>query len=90
MTTKHEYCDYLDNQQQDAPDYDEQLLIVQEIEETREETLRRQGAKEALSELKMYLAFCGADNHHRNQAEGLLWSINAIDQRLATLTQINL
>ena len=84
MTT-HEFDAYLDMQpiEHFDPSYHEQLLVMQEFEETREASLKQQGAKEALGELKHYLLLCAIDDRCRDEFFGLKWSIDAINRRLS-------
>ena len=84
MTTTHEFDAYLDTLPDEhfEPPYHEQLVVMQEFQETREATLKQQGAKEALGELKHYLLLCAIDDRCRDEFFGLKWSIDAINWRL--------
>ena len=87
MTTSHEFDAYCDTQPDEhfEPDYHEQLVVMQEFEVTRETALRKQGAKEALCELKHYLLLCAVDDRCRDEFFGLKWSIDSINRRLSNL-----
>ena len=50
-----------------------------------EDEMKRQGAIEALAELKTYLLHCGASGKCNQQLSGLLWSIDAISRRISDL-----
>ena len=52
----HEYDAYCDTQNFTEPDYHEQCLVMQEFEETRDNALRQEGAREALAKLRTELA----------------------------------
>ena len=85
MTTSHEFdahCDTLPDEHFE-PDYHEQLVVMEEFEESRETALKQQGAKEALGELKHYLLLCAVDDRCRDEFFGLKWSIDAINRRLS-------
>jgi len=55
MTT-HEFDAYCDTQDIIEPDYHEQLLMMQEFEESRNNTLKQQGAIDALQSLTITLS----------------------------------
>jgi hypothetical protein len=86
MTT-HEFDAYLDMQPDEhfEPDYHEQLIVMQEMEEAHNATLKQQGAKEALDELKLFLLISGNDERCKEEFWGLKWSIDAINRRLSKL-----
>ena len=91
MSTTHEYdayCDAIGHEPE--PDYYEQCCVMEEFEDAREDALKRQGAKEALVELKSHLRceivlhdFCGS-----NGADSLRLVLSAIDRRLADLEPV--
>jgi len=56
MSTTHEFDAYCDTQDLAEPDYDEQLLVMQEFEEDRNAKLKRQGAIEALRSVQTKIA----------------------------------
>jgi len=87
MTT-HEFDAYLDMQHGEhfEPPYHEQIVILQEFEETREAALKRLGAREALNELKSYLSICAVDGRCTDEFWGLKWAIDSITRRLSDLT----
>jgi len=58
---------------------------MQEFEESHDAALKRQGAKDALHELKMYLMYCGGQETSKDILAGLKWSVDAIDRRLSDL-----
>jgi hypothetical protein len=66
-------------------DDDEMAIVFREMEEERENALKRQGAKEALLELKSYLLFCAMSGSCKEETFGLLWANQAIDYRLSDL-----
>ena len=92
MTT-HEFDAYCDAQVCDSQDgaMDDSFLLAEqerdhyEMEAERAATLKRQGAKEALGELKHYLLLCAIDDRCRNEFFGLTWSIDSINRRLANI-----
>ena len=57
MTTTHEFDAYFDMQPLEDPPYHEQIAVMQEFEEHRENTARRNGALDALVTLRSRLAF---------------------------------
>jgi len=56
MTT-HEFDAYCDSQEFAEPDYHEPLLMMHEVEKKREDTLKGEGALDALQRLRNRLAF---------------------------------
>ena len=63
MTSKHEFDTWLDMQDIEDPPYHEQLLLMQQFEETREKELKQQGAIDALHNLTVTLsALCLRDD----------------------------
>jgi len=57
MTSKHEYDSHCDTVALEEPDYHEQLLVLHEFEENREDALKEQGAIDALEGLRTRLVF---------------------------------
>jgi len=90
MTT-HEFDAYCDTQPLQEPPYHEDLLLAEmhrdftEMEIEKEANLKRQGAKEALDELKLFLLISGNDERCKEEIWGLKWSIDAINRRLTNL-----
>ena len=79
----HEFDAYSDTLPEQEPPYHEQLLMMQEMKDTHEASLKQQGAREALGELKHYLLLCAIDDRCRSEFFGLKWSIDAINRRLS-------
>ena len=55
--TSHEFDAFLDTQDLQAPPYHEQIAVMYEVELDREESVRQQGAIDALKQLRNRLAF---------------------------------
>ena len=70
MTTTHEFDAHCDTQDFAEPNYHEQIAVMQEMEETREELLREQGAINALERLRNRLVFFrdAYETHYQNDA----------------------
>ena len=83
--TSHDWDKHCDTLPLQEPPYHEQLLVMQEFEARRETTLKQQGAKEALDELKLFLLISGNDERCKEEFWGLKWSIDAINRRLSNL-----
>ena len=92
MTT-HEYdayCDTLpdtviidERYHEEIPCMEQQIQDEAEMKEAYDNALKR----EALEELKSYLVFCGLKKQCEDELKGLKWSIDAINRRLADLTE---
>ena len=64
----HEFDAYLDMQDIIEPDYHEQVAVMHEFEENREDALKEQGAIDALEGLRTRLAFFqdAYEKHYQN------------------------
>jgi hypothetical protein len=89
MSTTHEFDEYLETQPMDVPPFHEQMLMFEEIEADRQEKLRKEGARAALSELKDYLCNAGVNGkvEGKSALTAVLWAVNVINTRLAKLTK---
>ena len=92
MTTKHEHCESLyacGECDSCLAGYEECAFdpTLDEETEAREESLRNEGAKDALDELKLFLMHCAVDDRMTQEFHGLKWAIDAIDRRLSDLTE---
>jgi len=54
--TSHEVDAYFDTQPLEDPPYHEQIAVMHELEKTRENALKQQGAREALQSLTITLS----------------------------------
>jgi hypothetical protein len=70
MTTTHEFDAHCDQQDFAEPDYHEQVAVLWEMEENHEESLREQGAINALERLRNRLVFFrdAYETHYQNDA----------------------
>ena len=92
MTT-HEYDAYLDAQDTVIDDrYHEDILLTEaqmqderEMKEAYDAALQRQGAKDALHELKRYLLYIAVDDRFADERKGISESVRAINRRLSDL-----
>jgi len=94
MTTKHDYCDHIDSipnevfyemyhgvppYHEDMPCMQQQIQDEAEMKEAYDSTLKRQGAIEALTELRAHLL-------HFGDLPGLHYADAAINQRISLFT----
>ena len=85
MSTKHEYCEHLDRRAGYGSCDIEQMQDEREMKEAYDAALQRQGAKDALHELKRYLLYIADDDRFADERKGILESVSAINRRLSDL-----
>ena len=90
--TSHEFDAYLDTLPDEhfEPPYHEQLLVLQEFEETREASLKQQGAIEALDALKDSInnTILAAHIGQEDMVSGLLHAKKEIEKALTGYTSV--
>jgi hypothetical protein len=90
MTT-HEYnahCESLvldDRYNEDIACTDAELQDESEMKEAYDVALKREGARDALKDLQLYLLHCGCHQDLKAEVNGIVWSLNAITRRLDDL-----
>jgi hypothetical protein len=67
------------------PNYREQCIAMQEFEEDRTASLKREGAREALEELQSFLWYCGSQDEMDSRLLGIDVAVRAIARQLADL-----